>query len=566
MDVREKARRRFQSDLNAGIDLIINGTDTASDGGRAIVNAFAEAESADSRTGGEKFDVCVFVKEEPRDTNPDAAAAEAAQDASKWQGYHPIRDSRCTRAGNCFTGCTAKDVCDAWENFADRLEATHEAAEAENAELRRQLATMTADRDKVRSQLPDEMKDCEIRYVSCEVGHGRLAAANWIDHGCPHCKVDKQAALIEALRGQAEATRAAHGLTYCMMRDTEIAALERVKAAQTELDKVTPRDTNPDAAAAEAAQDAVAEPVHGQGPADECEYRFTCNKGSAAASGIGCCVKRTDDWRRRYDAMTAENAELRKANEGLRTQVAAKQRGIENRDETIAILEASLLEARNTNWYGDYTATRERLNATELARVAAVAERDGLCERIASLERQILAKYESNNSLRSSNEVLREQLVAMTAERNSSRVAVKATTGERDAARTIKEGLSKRVVELSSHLDARTAERDALAEKLAGMTAARDALGKDCESLRGRCYEAEGGRHTRDRLIAMAAERDALAKKFEGAKRLLRDAARYAEIDRNGCGLSNMTLDDMQFGLDKTLEYINRDIAILEKR
>lgn len=37
-------------------------------------------------------------------------------------------------------------------------------------------------------QLPEGMQSSTIEFIECPVGHGRLTAANWIDHGCPHCR------------------------------------------------------------------------------------------------------------------------------------------------------------------------------------------------------------------------------------------------------------------------------------------------------------------------------------------------------------------------------------------
>lgn len=39
------------------------------------------------------------------------------------------------------------------------------------------------------AQLPEGLKRCTIKFVECEVGHGRLIAKNWIDHGCPWCRI-----------------------------------------------------------------------------------------------------------------------------------------------------------------------------------------------------------------------------------------------------------------------------------------------------------------------------------------------------------------------------------------
>ena len=40
-------------------------------------------------------------------------------------------------------------------------------------------------------QLPEEMQDCTIRFIKCDVGHGRLTATNWEEKGCPWCLIDK---------------------------------------------------------------------------------------------------------------------------------------------------------------------------------------------------------------------------------------------------------------------------------------------------------------------------------------------------------------------------------------
>ena len=38
-------------------------------------------------------------------------------------------------------------------------------------------------------QLPEGMENCTIRFIECPIGHGRLTATNWIDHGCPTCSL-----------------------------------------------------------------------------------------------------------------------------------------------------------------------------------------------------------------------------------------------------------------------------------------------------------------------------------------------------------------------------------------
>ena len=63
----------------------------------------------------------------------------------------------------------------------------------------RPILVNTAELDRLKRQLPEEMQDCTIVYKECQVGHGRLTATNWIDHGCLHCELDRLRA-VEATR------------------------------------------------------------------------------------------------------------------------------------------------------------------------------------------------------------------------------------------------------------------------------------------------------------------------------------------------------------------------------
>lgn len=70
---------------------------------------------------------------------------------------------------------------------------------------------------KLRSQLPEEMQDCTILVKQCELGHGWLTAANWVQHGCPTCTINCLKAIIETnnichnLHGQVDAAAFAEG-------------------------------------------------------------------------------------------------------------------------------------------------------------------------------------------------------------------------------------------------------------------------------------------------------------------------------------------------------------------
>ena len=50
---------------------------------------------------------------------------------------------------------------------------------------------------KLRARLPGGMEHCTILFKECDVGHGWLTATNWVQHGCPHCKIAKLRAALE---------------------------------------------------------------------------------------------------------------------------------------------------------------------------------------------------------------------------------------------------------------------------------------------------------------------------------------------------------------------------------
>ncbi len=52
----------------------------------------------------------------------------------------------------------------------------------------------------LQAQLPSGMKHCTIQFKECEKGHGYLTATNWIDHGCPACRIKELEELIRKSR------------------------------------------------------------------------------------------------------------------------------------------------------------------------------------------------------------------------------------------------------------------------------------------------------------------------------------------------------------------------------
>lgn len=85
-------------------------------------------------------------------------------------------------------------ACRALENMGAAL------TDAQNSEaaLEQQLSAAREEVERLKGQLPEGMKDCTIQFKECEKGHGRLTAANWVQYGCHHCKIQALSAASEA--------------------------------------------------------------------------------------------------------------------------------------------------------------------------------------------------------------------------------------------------------------------------------------------------------------------------------------------------------------------------------
>lgn len=58
-------------------------------------------------------------------------------------------------------------------------------------------AELEAENEQLRCQLPEGMEHCSIKFKSCPLGHGRLTATNWVDHGCPTCEMERLRAALK---------------------------------------------------------------------------------------------------------------------------------------------------------------------------------------------------------------------------------------------------------------------------------------------------------------------------------------------------------------------------------
>lgn len=75
--------------------------------------------------------------------------------------------------------------------------------------------------ERLEAQLPEDMKECTIQFKECEKGHGWLTATNWVQHGCPTCRVQElEAALLDIQR-----------LNHSWGRDTQMAIAATINAA-----------------------------------------------------------------------------------------------------------------------------------------------------------------------------------------------------------------------------------------------------------------------------------------------------------------------------------------------
>lgn len=76
----------------------------------------------------------------------------------------------------------------------DGLQRERDHALAQETGLRAITERLGAENERLKSQFPEGMERCTIKFISCPVGHGRLTATNWIDNGCRHCEIERLAA------------------------------------------------------------------------------------------------------------------------------------------------------------------------------------------------------------------------------------------------------------------------------------------------------------------------------------------------------------------------------------
>jgi hypothetical protein len=136
------------------------------------------------------------------------ACAEAAWPKGEWVGVQYLQFARMIeRAAILALAERLNDVDGDPLSNAERAQAAAALREA-HAKLTNCQNKLKAsgryklreENERLRAQLPDGMKDCAIRFLECEKGHGRLTATNWIEHGCQTCELERLRALLAEAR------------------------------------------------------------------------------------------------------------------------------------------------------------------------------------------------------------------------------------------------------------------------------------------------------------------------------------------------------------------------------
>ncbi len=141
-----------------------------------------------------------------------AQIAHALGNENEWSSEHDLGEE-------CIEGAQSIYA----ENVA--LKSNLEYMEAARAQWEKNYVQLEQRVVKLRNQLPDGMENCTIRFIKCDVGHGRLTADNWIDHGCPTCEINALKAEIKELKKKLEP----HPLTQALLDSMEKAAEENRK-------------------------------------------------------------------------------------------------------------------------------------------------------------------------------------------------------------------------------------------------------------------------------------------------------------------------------------------------
>lgn len=194
--------------------------------------------------------VTVTVTAEVSDTNPDAAVAEAAQEASKHQGYGPDDTrSEIEQLRDAIKGRTRLVAAAVREEKEKRVEMTRqrdvwrERMAVCSSDLRKQLDAMTKERDamsKERDELVIAARDHCPNYDGQSAQYWFGCSEQWqMLASYREAKTAKQATLIKALREWAIVLDGRNVLARNVGNDREITALDKVEAAEAELKELT---------------------------------------------------------------------------------------------------------------------------------------------------------------------------------------------------------------------------------------------------------------------------------------------------------------------------------------
>lgn len=132
-----------------------------------------------------------------------ATQAELTKERAQWRGLTAADvEHACGIIDDELETLTAE--CDALQA---QVEALTIELERKETGVREEITCLREINYAIKAQLPEGMEHCFIKFLECPVGHGRLTATNWIDHGCSTCDRDALALALKEANAEIERLR-----------------------------------------------------------------------------------------------------------------------------------------------------------------------------------------------------------------------------------------------------------------------------------------------------------------------------------------------------------------------
>lgn len=121
------------------------------------------------------------------------------------------------------------------------IEQLRRAMRAAEVASKASIASLEAEVQRLRAQLPEGMQHCTIRFVECSRGHGRLVATYWVESLCRQCEVER----LRAELGRARAKLGVAEHEHRMALGSERIKLAATNALLREWHSLDPDDEDP---------------------------------------------------------------------------------------------------------------------------------------------------------------------------------------------------------------------------------------------------------------------------------------------------------------------------------